>query len=161
MLAANPHTIVVLQTSYPDTITWEQQHVPAILWTTHAGAETGHAVADVLFGDVNPAGRRHPDLARSDDQLPADLLDYDIISSEQTYLYSRQKPLYPFGHGLSYTTFRYSPLRTRRVRRHGHRAASTSPTPAPGPVTRSSSSTATSAPRGTRCRSSSCARSSG
>jgi beta-glucosidase len=113
VLKANPRTTVVLQTSYPDSITWEQQHVPAILWTTHAGAETGHAVADVLFGDVNPAGRVTQTWPRSDDQLPDDLLDYDIITSEQTYLYSRQRPLYAFGHGLSYTKFRYSPLRTR------------------------------------------------
>ncbi|RSM73166.1 beta-glucosidase [Actinoplanes sp. ATCC 53533] len=113
VLKANPRTTVVLQTSYPDSITWEQEHVPAILWTTHAGAETGHAVADVLFGDVNPAGRVPQTWPRSDDQLPADLLDYDIISSEQTYLYSRQKPLYAFGHGLSYARFRYSPPRTR------------------------------------------------
>ncbi|GAA3337332.1 glycoside hydrolase family 3 protein [Amorphoplanes nipponensis] len=112
VLAANPRTTVVLQTSYPDSIAWEQEHVPAILWTTHAGAETGHAVADVLFGAVNPAGRVPQTWPRSDDQLPADLLDYDIISSGQTYLYSRQKPLYAFGHGLSYTSFRYSPLRT-------------------------------------------------
>ena len=105
--AANPHTIVVLQTSYPDTITWEQEHVPGILWTTHAGAETGHAVADVLFGDHNPAGRLTQTWYRSADQLPADLNDYDIISSEQTYQYSKQTPLYAFGHGLSYTSFRY------------------------------------------------------
>jgi beta-glucosidase len=113
VLAANPRTTVVLQTSYPDSIAWEQEHVPAILWTTHAGAETGHAVADVLFGDVNPAGRLTQTWPRSDDQLPADLLNYDIITSGQTYLYNRQKPLYAFGHGLSYTSFRYSSLRTR------------------------------------------------
>ncbi|MFI7542598.1 glycoside hydrolase family 3 C-terminal domain-containing protein [Actinoplanes sp. NPDC049599] len=113
VLAANPRTTVVLQTSYPDSIAWEQRHVPAILWTTHAGAETGHAVADVLFGAVNPAGRVTQTWPRSDGQLPADLLDYDIISSGQTYLYSKQQPLYAFGHGLSYTTFRYSPLRVR------------------------------------------------
>ncbi|MET8151576.1 glycoside hydrolase family 3 C-terminal domain-containing protein [Actinoplanes sp. NPDC049668] len=113
VLAANPRTTVVLQTSYPDTITWEQQHVPAILWTTHAGAETGHALADVLFGARNPGGRLPQTWYRSDDQLPADLLDYDIISSRQTYLYGTQTPLYAFGHGLSYTRFRYSGLRTR------------------------------------------------
>ncbi|AGL17621.1 glycoside hydrolase family 3 protein [Actinoplanes sp. N902-109] len=111
VLAANPHTVVVLQTSYPDSITWEQQHVPALLWTTHAGAETGHGVADVLFGSVNPAGRLTQTWPRSDDQLPADLNQYDIISTNQTYLYSDRKPLYPFGHGLSYTSFRYSNLR--------------------------------------------------
>ncbi len=108
---ANPHTVVVLETSYPDTITWEQAEVPAIVWTTHAGAETGHAVADVLFGDHNPAGRLTQTWYRSDAELPADLLDYDIIRSGQTYLYYRGKPLYPFGYGLSYTSFRYSRLR--------------------------------------------------
>jgi len=111
VLKANPNTVVVLQTSYPDTITWEQEHVPAIVWTTHAGAETGHAVADVLFGSANPAGRLTQTWYRSDDQLPADLNQYDIIATDQTYLYSREKPLYAFGHGLSYTSFRYSNLR--------------------------------------------------
>ncbi|MBG6067568.1 glycoside hydrolase family 3 protein [Micromonospora ureilytica] len=108
---ANPRTVLVLQTSYPVTIRWEQENVPAIVWTTHAGAETGHAVADVLFGDRNPSGRLTQTWYRSDSQLPPDLLEYDIISSGQTYLYSRAKPLYPFGHGLSYTRFRYGQLR--------------------------------------------------
>ncbi|WP_433316502.1 glycoside hydrolase family 3 C-terminal domain-containing protein [Micromonospora sp. CA-269861] len=108
---ANPRTVLVLQTSYPVTIRWEQENVPAIVWTTHAGAETGHAVADVLFGDRNPSGRLTQTWYRSDAQLPPDLLEYDIISSGQTYLYSRAKPLYPFGHGLSYTRFRYGQLR--------------------------------------------------
>ncbi|MFF5295838.1 glycoside hydrolase family 3 protein [Paractinoplanes globisporus] len=105
--AVNPHTIVVLQTSYPDTITWEQQNVPGIVWTTHAGAETGHAIADVLYGAYNPAGRLTQTWYQSDAQLPPDLLTYDIISSNQTYLYSKQTPLYPFGYGLSYTSFKY------------------------------------------------------
>ncbi|WP_433383851.1 glycoside hydrolase family 3 C-terminal domain-containing protein [Actinoplanes sp. CA-142083] len=105
--AVNPRTIVVLQTSYPDTITWEQQNVPGIVWTTHAGAETGHAIADVLYGDYNPAGRLTQTWYQSDRQLPADLLEYDIIKSQQTYLYSKQTPLYPFGYGLSYTSFKY------------------------------------------------------
>ncbi|MFI5927292.1 glycoside hydrolase family 3 C-terminal domain-containing protein [Micromonospora sp. NPDC051543] len=108
---ANPRTVLVLQTSYPVTIGWEQEHVPAIVWTTHAGAETGHAVADVLFGDRNPSGKLTQTWYRSDRQLPPDLLEYDIISSGQTYLYSAAKPLYPFGHGLSYTGFRYGQLR--------------------------------------------------
>ncbi|GGN69481.1 beta-glucosidase [Actinoplanes lobatus] len=105
--AANPRTVVVLQTSYPQTVNWAQQHVPGILWTTHAGAETGHAVADVLYGDVNPSGRLTQTWYASTAQLPGDLLQYDIIGTNQTYLYSEAKPLYAFGHGLSYTTFRY------------------------------------------------------
>jgi beta-glucosidase len=108
--AVNPNTIVVLENSYPDTINWEQQNIPAILWTTHAGQETGHAIADVLFGDVSPAGRLTQTWYRSTSDLP-DILDYDIVNSNRTYLYYQGTPLYPFGHGLSYTTFRYANLR--------------------------------------------------
>jgi beta-glucosidase len=111
--AANPNTIVVVENSYPTTLTWEQDNVPAILWTTHAGAETGHALADVLFGDVNPAGRLTQTWYRSDADLPS-ILDYDIINSDRTYQYFQGDPLYAFGHGLSYTTFRYSDLRLDR-----------------------------------------------
>jgi beta-glucosidase len=113
VLRANPDTVMVLQTSYPDTITWEQDNVPAILWTTHAGQETGRALADLLFGDRNPSGRLTQTWYRSDAELPS-ILDYDIIASDRTYLYFKGRPLYPFGHGLSYTTFRYSDLSTSR-----------------------------------------------
>nr|BAM08953.1 isoprimeverose-producing oligoxyloglucan hydrolase [Oerskovia sp. Y1] len=110
VLAANPNTTVVLESSYPQTIDTLQKKVPAILWTTHAGQETGHAVADVLFGDVNPAGRLTQTWPSATTTLPADLNDYDIITSGQTYLYGTTTPLYAFGHGLSYTSFRYSHL---------------------------------------------------
>jgi len=109
--AANPNTIMVLENSYPTTINWEQQNIPAILWTTHAGPETGHAVADVLFGDVNPGGHLTQTWYRSDGDLPG-ILDYDIIKSDRTYLYYKGTPLYPFGHGLSYSAFKYAGLRT-------------------------------------------------
>jgi beta-glucosidase len=104
--AANPNTVVVVENSYPTTLTWEQQNVPAILWTTHAGQETGHAVADVLFGDVNPAGRVTQTWYASDADLPS-ILEYDIIKTDRTYQYFEGSPLYAFGHGLSYSTFRY------------------------------------------------------
>ncbi|HET9139855.1 glycoside hydrolase family 3 protein [Actinophytocola sp.] len=107
---ANPNTIVVVENSYPTTLTWEQQNIPAILWTSHAGQETGHAVADVLFGDVNPAGRLTQTWYRSEADLPS-ILDYDIIKANRTYLYYGGDPLYAFGHGLSYTSFRYGDLR--------------------------------------------------
>jgi beta-glucosidase len=110
VVAANPNTILVLETSYPDTIGWENENVPAILWTSHAGQETGNAVADVLFGDANPAGRLTQTWYRSVDEL-GDLGDYDIINEDMTYLYYDGDPLYAFGYGLSYTTFEYSPLR--------------------------------------------------
>jgi beta-glucosidase len=107
---ANPHTIVVLEDSYPTTITWEQHNNPAILWTTHAGQETGHALADVLFGDYNPSGRLTQTWPQSQSEV-ANILNYDIIKSGQTYMYSDQPVLYPFGYGLSYTTFRYGDMR--------------------------------------------------
>jgi beta-glucosidase len=108
--AVNPHTILVLEMSYPMTINWEQDNVPAIVWTSHAGQETGHAVADVLFGDVNPAGRLTQTWYRALTDLP-DILDYDIIKAKRTYQYFEGAPLYPFGFGLSYASFKYSGLR--------------------------------------------------
>src|SRR5262249_26153030 len=96
--------------SYPMTINWEQDNVPAIVWTSHAGQETGHAIADVLFGDVNPGGRLTQTWYRSMSDLP-DILDYDIIKSQRTYQYFTGQPLYAFGHGLSYTQFRFGDLR--------------------------------------------------
>jgi beta-glucosidase len=107
---ANPHTIVVLENSYPDTITWEQNNVPAILHTTHAGQETGHGVADVLFGDYNPTGRLTQTWYASDANLPS-ILNYDISKTGMTYEYYQGTPLYPFGYGLSYTSFKYANLR--------------------------------------------------
>ncbi|MBO8192876.1 glycoside hydrolase family 3 C-terminal domain-containing protein [Streptomyces oryzae] len=117
---ANPRTVVVLESSYPQTVTWEQSRIPALVWTTHAGQETGTALADILFGDHNPAGRLTQTWYRSQDDLPG-LLEYDIIKADRTYLYFRGKALYPFGHGLSYTTFRYGPprLSSRTLRPEG------------------------------------------
>jgi beta-glucosidase len=107
---ANPNTIVVLENSYPDTINWAQANVPAILHTTHAGQETGHAIADVLFGDYDPSGRLTQTWYASDADLPS-IQDYDIAKTGMTYQYYQGSPLYPFGYGLSYTSFRYSNLR--------------------------------------------------
>ena len=107
---ANPRTIVVLVSSFPYAINWTQENIPAILHMTHNSQETGHALADVLFGDYNPAGRLVQTWPKSLDQLP-DLLNYNIIRSGRTYMYFKGEPLYPFGFGLSYTTFAYSNLR--------------------------------------------------
>ncbi len=117
---ANPNTVLVLENSYPTTVNEEQEELPAILWTTHAGAETGNALADVLFGDRNPAGRVTQTWYRSAEDLP-DILDYDVIEGDRTYLYFDGTPLYPFGHGLSYTSFRYDRLSIdrRSIDAHG------------------------------------------
>ncbi|WP_068921344.1 glycoside hydrolase family 3 protein [Planobispora rosea] len=119
--AANPRSVVVLENSYPTTIDRLAEKVPAILWTTHAGAETGHALADILYGTANPAGRLTQTWPRAGTELP-DILDYDIIKTGSTYLYSTDEPLYAFGHGLSYTTFGYQGLRAVRDG-DGHRVS--------------------------------------
>lgn len=109
VFAANPNTVVVLISSFPYAINWSQAHVPAILHMAHSSQELGNALADVLFGDANPAGRLMQTWPRSIEQLPP-MLDYDLRHG-RTYMYSQAEPLYPFGHGLSYTTFAYSNLR--------------------------------------------------
>jgi beta-glucosidase len=108
--AANPKTVVVLVSSFSYAINWTQQHVPAIVHMTHNSQEMGHALADVLFGDYNPAGRLVQTWPKSLDQLPP-MMDYNIRDG-RTYMYFKGQPLYPFGYGLSYTTFKYSGLKT-------------------------------------------------
>jgi beta-glucosidase len=109
VFAANPNTIVVLVSSFPYAIEWTNDNVPAIVHMTHNSQEMGHALADVIFGDYNPGGRLVQTWFRSTAQL-APRLDYDIRCGH-TYLYSEHQPLYPFGFGLSYTSFSYDKLR--------------------------------------------------
>ncbi|RKS06137.1 beta-glucosidase [Nocardiopsis sp. Huas11] len=103
---ANPATVLVLSSGCPFAVTWADEHVPAVLWSAHGGQEYGHALADVLFGDAEPAGRLTQTWYRSTEDLP-DLLDYDVITARGTYLYFEGDPLYPFGHGLGYTSVEY------------------------------------------------------
>ena len=109
VLAANPRTIVVQMSAGPLTVPWLKQNAPAMLQTWWGGEEGGHAVADVLFGDVNPAGRLPHTVYASEAQVPTQD-EYDV-SKGFTYMYVKGEPLYPFGHGLSYTNFAYSDLK--------------------------------------------------
>ncbi|MFI0964546.1 glycoside hydrolase family 3 C-terminal domain-containing protein [Streptomyces sp. NPDC021080] len=109
--AANPHTVLALVSAYPYAV--GHAGLPAMLWTAHGGQAAGTALAAVLAGDVSPAGRLPQTWYAGDDDLPG-LLDYDVIGGRQTYLYFGGTPLFPFGHGLSYTTFAYTDLRVHR-----------------------------------------------
>ncbi|MEU8675114.1 glycoside hydrolase family 3 C-terminal domain-containing protein [Streptomyces sp. NPDC048560] len=111
--SANPRTVLVLTSAYPYAVTEAAATLPALLWTAHGGQAAGTALARVLAGDVSPAGRLPQTWYASDADLP-DLLDYDIIGSRQTYLYFQGDPLYPFGHGLTYSDFTYSALSAAR-----------------------------------------------
>ena len=108
VFGANENTVVVLLSSFPYAIQWTQDKVPAIVHMTHNSQELGNALADVLFGDVNPGGRLVQTWPRSLEDLPP-MLDYDIRRG-RTYLYAKARPLYAFGHGLSYTEFVYRNL---------------------------------------------------
>ncbi len=108
--AVNPKTVVILVSSFPFAINWSQAHVPAILHMAHSSQDEGTALAQVLFGDYNPGGHLVVTWPKSIDQLPP-MMDYNIRDG-RTYMYFKGEPLYPFGYGLSYTTFKYSKLRT-------------------------------------------------
>lgn len=109
---ANPNTVVALISSFPYAINWTQEHIPAIVHMTQNSQELGTALAEVLFGDYNPAGRLTQTWVTDITDLP-DLLDYNIRNG-RTYMYFQGKPLYAFGHGLSYTSFAYNSITTNK-----------------------------------------------
>lgn len=103
--------VAVLTTGSALGLDWAKQHLPAMLVAWYPGQRGGNAVADVLFGDVNPAGRLPITFYKADQAMPA--FD-DYTMQGRTYRYFDGEPLYPFGHGLSYTAFAYSDLQLDR-----------------------------------------------
>jgi beta-glucosidase len=103
VFAANPRSVVVLMNGGPVAVAWEKENLPAVLDMFIAGQEGGNAIADVLFGNYNPAGRLPYTVYASHEQVPP-MEEYDITKGF-TYMYFEGRPVYPFGHGLSYTTF--------------------------------------------------------
>ncbi len=99
--------VLVLINGSAISINWADEHVDAILEAWYPGQAGGTAIADILFGDYNPAGRLPVTFYKSLDQLPP-FRDYTMTG--RTYRYMTDEPLYPFGHGLSYTQFEYSNL---------------------------------------------------
>ncbi|MFM9273014.1 glycoside hydrolase family 3 C-terminal domain-containing protein [Pseudarthrobacter sp. NKDBFgelt] len=114
---ANPRTVLVIVSSYPYAL-GALADTPAIVWTSHGGQELGNGVADVLSGDTEPSGRLPQTWFRRDADL-ADILDYDIITSRSTYLYSRAEPLFALGHGLTYGEVHYESVALRELRGEG------------------------------------------
>lgn len=111
--------VLVLFTGRPLAIQWEHDNIPAILNVWFGGTEAGNAIADVLFGDVNPSGKLSATFPRNAGQIPI-YYSYkntgrpyggngvDFAKFQSNYLDVPNSPLYPFGHGLSYTKFEYS-----------------------------------------------------
>jgi len=112
VMTSNSNTILVLVSSFPYAINWSKEHVPAILHLSQSSQETGNALADIIFGKISPAGRLVQTWLSSIDQLPP-ILDYNIRNG-RTYMYEKNDPLFPFGYGLTYTSFEYSGLKIEK-----------------------------------------------
>ena len=115
--AVNKNVVLVLVPSGSTSIGWEQENLPGIICAWPNGQEQGTALANVLFGDVNPGGKLSTTWVKSEKQLPH-LHDYNVKTWKddygpevsRTYMYSKADPLYPFGFGLSYTQFEISEM---------------------------------------------------
>ena len=105
--ATGKPVVLVLTGGSPIELNWAAENIPAIVMAWYPGEQGGHAVADVLFGKFNPAGRLPVTFIRSLDQIPP-FTEYGMAG--RTYRFMKDAPLYPFGYGLSYTTFSYSNL---------------------------------------------------
>jgi beta-glucosidase len=112
VVATGKPVVVVLLSGSALAVNWADAHVPAIVQAWYPGEEGGAAIADVLFGDYNPAGRLPVTFYKSVDQLPS---FENYAMDGRTYRFFRGDPLYPFGHGLSYTRFKYSDLKISPV----------------------------------------------
>lgn len=110
--SVNPNTVLVIVSSFPYAVNWSRENLPAILHITQSSQELGNGLADVLFGRVSPAGRLVQTWPASITDLPP-ILDYDIRNG-RTYMYVKNEPLFPFGHGLTYTSFQWSDLKAGR-----------------------------------------------
>jgi beta-glucosidase len=116
--AAGKPVVLVVMSGRPLTITWAAEHIRAIVWPWFPGTQAGHAMADILFGDANPSGKLPITFPRSVGQIP---IYYSHLRTGRPndpadkytskYIDSPNEPLYPFGHGLSYTRFEYANLR--------------------------------------------------
>src|SRR5205823_2282517 len=109
ILALHMPTVVVLLNGRPLSVNYLAKAAPALIEGWYLGQETGHGVTDVLFGKVNPGGKLPVTIARSVGQLP--VFYNRKPSSRRGYLFDTAAPLYPFGYGLSYTSFAISPPR--------------------------------------------------
>lgn len=117
LLDTGKPVVLVLSNGRPLTLTWENEHVDAILETWHAGVQAGNGIADVLFGHYNPAGKLTMTFPRAVGQIPiyynqkrTGRPENDSIIFTSRYLDIPNSPLYPFGFGLSYTSFEYSDI---------------------------------------------------
>lgn len=114
--ATGKPVVLVLLNGSALAINWEKDNIPAIIESWYGGQAAGRAIADVIFGDYNPGGRLPVTFYKSVEDLP-DFTDYKM--ENRTYRYFKGEPLFPFGYGLSYTTFTYSKFRSEKAYSRG------------------------------------------
>lgn len=114
VLATGKPVVVLLFSGYPNSIEYISEHVPALMQCWYLGQETGHVVASVLFGDVNPSGKLPISVPKSVGQLPV-FYNYKPSARYRGYIFESAEPRYVFGYGLSYTTFSYKNLKVTPV----------------------------------------------
>lgn len=108
--SVNKNIILVLLTNYPHTLGDNLDLIPGMLWSATGSQDMGDAVAEALFGVYSPAGRLNQTWVADVAHLPS-MDDYDIIQGNRTYRYFNREPLFPFGYGLTYSSFSYSDLK--------------------------------------------------
>ncbi len=120
----NKNIVLVLNNGRPLTIPWADEHIPAIVEAWHLGSQAGHAIAQVLYGDYNPSGKLPMSFPKSAGQVPIYYNHHKTGRDNKPssglvfwthYIDESNEPLYPFGHGLSYTTFNYSELQVQNT----------------------------------------------
>ncbi|MDW3192266.1 MAG: beta-glucosidase BglX [Cytophagales bacterium] len=138
LLSTGKPVVLVLFTGRPLALKWEQENLPAILNVWFAGSEGGYAITDVLFGDVNPSGKLSTTFPQNTGQIP---IFYNSKNTgrplpegkwfqkfKSNYLDVSNAPLYPFGYGLSYTSFEYGPVKVSKSNLHGEESLAVSVT---------------------------------
>ncbi len=119
----NPNIVLVLNNGRPLALPWAAEHIPAIVEAWHLGTQTGNAVAQVLYGDYNPSGKLPMSFPRNVGQVPIYYNNYNTgrpVNSDKNVFWSHytdveKTPLFPFGFGLSYTTFDYKNLKINKA----------------------------------------------
>jgi len=128
LVKTNKPTVLVLFNGRPMTLTWENEHVNAMLDVWFPGIEAGNAIADALFGNYNPGGKLSVTFPQSVGQIPIyynhkrtgrPYNGEDFAKFKSNYLDISNEPLYPFGYGLSYTTFSYSDIQLNKTNLKG------------------------------------------
>ena len=108
--AVNKNVVLVMESCSSHTINWAKQNIPAIVEAWYGGQQQGQAICDVLYGDVNPSGKLTSTWYNALSDLPSTFLTYNLDEGKYTYMYYDKTPLFPFGYGLSYTTYDYSDM---------------------------------------------------